>query len=178
MYFNPEISKNGITNSIYKKAKTREVDDFEYAKPIITPLVLPLFDETNFSRSTYLEKIKGETGPSHRAELPTQGPGSKYARPPSVTQHIMTNLHKKIYEEGDAREILLRFADKNQSGEWVDSAYKNTQPKPVFDYTGPLEDEVKYYEQAKRKICHGCGLKFCICKKTIFQLPIKPGNKQ
>jgi WD40 repeat protein len=172
MYFNPDLSKNGIVNSIYKKGKTREVDDFQYAKPIITPLVLPLFDETNFDRSTYLEKIKPDDGPAHKAELPLQGPGSKYARPPSVTQHIMTNLHKNIYEEGDAREALLKFAEKDNKGQWVDSAYKKTQPKPIFDYTGPLEDEVKYYEQVKKKRCHGCGLKFCTCKKNIFQLPI------
>jgi WD repeat-containing protein 70 len=176
MYFNPELSKNGIVNSIYKKAKIKEVDDFEYAKPIITPLVLPLFDETNFNRNTYMEKIQDNLGPSPKAELPVQGPGSKFARPPSVTQHIMTNLHKKIYDEGDAREILLKFADK--PGEWVDSAYKKTQPKPIFDYSGPHEDEVKYYEQTKRKICHGCGLKFCICKKSIFQLPVPKSTNQ
>ncbi len=179
MFFNPELSQNGIVNSIYKKAKTREVDDIEYAKPIITPLVLPLFDEVNFNRKTYLEKINPEEGPAHKAELPSQGPGSKFARPPSVTAYIMTNLHKKIYDEGDARDVLLKFADK--PGEWVNSAYKKTQPRPVFDYTGPLEDEVKYYEQTKRKRCHGCGLKFCTCKKTIFQLPIPkytpPQNK-
>lgn len=172
MFFNPEMSKNGIVNSIYKKAKTREVDDFEYAKPIITPLVLPIFDETNFDRKTYLEMIKPEEGPAHKAELPLQGPGSKMARPTSVTQHIMTNLHRKIYEEGDAREVLLKFADKDSQGEWVDSAYRKTQPKPVFDTSGVIEDEVKYYEQVKKKRCHGCGLKFCTCKKSIFQLPI------
>jgi len=88
----------------------------------------------------------------------------------------MTNLHKKIYDEGDARDILLKFADK--PGEWVDSAYKKTQPKPIFDYSGPHEDEVKYYEQTKRKICHGCGLKFCICKKSIFQLPVPKSTLQ
>lgn len=176
MYFNPELSKNGIVNTIYKKAKIKEIDDFEYAKPIITPLVLPLFDETNFNRNTYMEKIQDNLGPSPKAELPIQGPGSKFARPPSVTQHIMTNLHKKIYDEGDARDILLKFADK--PGEWVDSAYKKTQPKPIFDYSGPHEDEVKYYEQTKRKICHGCGLKFCICKKSIFQLPVPKSTLQ
>jgi WD40 repeat protein len=170
MFFNPEISHNGVVNSIYKKAKTREIDDIEYAKPIITPLVLPLFDEVNFNRQTYLEKINDDDTPAHKAELPSQGPGSKFARHPSVTAYIMTNLHKKIYEDGDAKEVLMKFA--NKPAQWVDSAYKNTQPKQIYDFTGPLEDEVKYYEQTKRKRCHGCGLKFCTCKKTIFQLPI------
>lgn len=172
MYFSPEYSTNGIVNSIYKKAKTKEVDDFNYAQPIITPLVLPLFDELNFDRSTLLEKLQGEEGPSYKTDLPEQGPGSKYSRPPSVTQYIMQNVHKTLYKEGDARETLLKFRPKDTPGEWVDSAYKKTQPKPVFDYTGPLEDEAIYYEEKKGKKCPGCGLKFCTCKKTIFQLPI------
>ena len=124
MYFNPSISKNGIVNSIYKKAKTREIDDFQYAKPIITPLVLPLFDETNFNRKVYLEKINPEIAPALKVELPSQGPGSKFARPPSVTQYIMQNIHKTIYKEGDPREMLSKFAPKDQPGEWVDNAYK------------------------------------------------------
>ncbi len=32
MYFDTVESNNGIVNSIYKNAKTNEVDDFEYAK--------------------------------------------------------------------------------------------------------------------------------------------------
>ena len=172
MYFNPEYSKNGIVNSIYKKAKTKQSDDIQYAKPIITPLVLPPFDETNFSRQTYLEKIHPDESQSSKAELPVQGPGSKYSRPPSVTQYIMTNVHKTLYKEGDSRDILLSFGENNQKGEWVNSAYQKTQPKPLFDYSEPKEVEVKYYETEKRKRCHGCGLKFCTCKKSIFQLPI------
>jgi WD40 repeat protein len=171
MYFNPTYSKNGIVNTIYKKAKTREIDDFQYAMPVITPLVLPLFDETNFSRQTYLEKIKDETIPSHKAELPVQGAGSKFCRPPSVTQYIMNSVHKTLYKEGDARDMLLKFRSGNK-GEWVDSAYKKTQPKPVFDHIGPLEPEVLYYEQKRGKKCPACGLKFCSCAKNIFTLPI------
>ena len=172
MYFNPELSQRGIVNTIFKKAKTKEVDDFDYAKPIITPLVLPLFDETTFDRKTYMDIISPDEGPSSKADLPLQGPGSKFARPPSVTQHIMTNIHKKIYEDGDAREMLLKFSSKNNEGEWVDSAYKKSQPNAIFDYNPRLEDEVIYLEQKKRTRCHGCGLKFCTCKKTIFQLPV------
>jgi hypothetical protein len=172
MFFNPDLSHKGIINTIFKKAKTKDIDDFNYIKPIITPLVLPLFDETTFDRKTYMDIIAPVEGPSSRADLPLQGPGSRTARAPSVTQHIMTTLHKNIYAEGDAREMLLKFSSKNNEGEWVDAAYKNSQPKAVFDLNPRLEDEVLYLEQKVRNRCHGCGLKFCTCKKTIFQLPI------
>ena len=55
---------------------------------------------------------------------------------------------------------------------WVDRAYKETQPKPVLNYNANLEDEVKFYEQSTKKRCPQCGLKFCTCKKNIFQLPL------
>lgn len=134
MYFNPSTSKNGIVNSIYKKAKTKEIDDFEYAKPIITPLVLPLFDETNFNRKIYLEKINPEQETQSKVELPVQGPGSKNARPPSVTQYIMQNIHKTIYKEGDPIEMLRKFAPKDKPGEWVDNAYKSNFLIKLFIY--------------------------------------------
>lgn len=172
MYFSPELSQKGIVNTIFKKAKTRDIDDINYVKPIITPLVLPLFDEVNFDRKTYMDIISPTVGPASKADLPLQGPGSRFARAPSVTAHIMQNLHKKLYADGDAREMLLKFGSKNNEGEWVDSAYKQSQPKPIFDLNPRLEDEVLYLEQKKRNRCHGCGLKFCTCKKTIFQLPI------
>ena len=65
-------------------------------RPIITPLVLPLFDETNFSKKIYQEKVNPDAGPKQKADLPEQGPGSRYARNPSVTQHIMNVVHKTM----------------------------------------------------------------------------------
>ena len=174
IYFNPEISKNGIINSIYKKSKMKETDDFEYAQPIITPLVLPLFDEVNFSRETYLEKINGvDNSNKQSADIPLSGQYRKYARPASVTQHIMQNINKALYGEGDSQKVLLKFAKEDKGdGMWVDRAYKETQPKPVLNYNANLEDEVKFYEQSTKKRCPQCGLKFCTCKKNIFQLPL------
>lgn len=96
VFFDPEKSKNGVINSIYKSAKKVDIDDFNYMKPIITPLVLPLFDETTFDRKMLLDKIKPEENPHHKAELPQQGPGSKFARPPSVTQYIMKVVNQTM----------------------------------------------------------------------------------
>lgn len=171
-FFDPNLSTKGVMNSIYKKSKVKEDDDMEYAQPIITPLVLPLFDEVTFSRETYLEKIAGNNSSTNKAttEVPLTGQYSKFSRPASVTQHIMQNINKAIYGEGDSQKVLLNFGGKE--GMWVDRAYKNTQPKTVLDYSPNLEDEVKFYEQTKKKRCPQCGLKFCTCKKNIFELPI------
>lgn len=84
-----------------------------------------MFDETNVNRKIYLEKINPESTPPSKVDLPVQGPGSKNARPPSVTQYIMQNIHKTIYQEGDPTEMLSKFASKDSTGEWVDNAYKS-----------------------------------------------------
>ena len=43
-----------------------------------------------------LEKLKPDETPQHKAELPQQGPGSKFARPPSVTQYIMKVVNQTM----------------------------------------------------------------------------------
>jgi len=170
MYFDPEISTKGVTNSIFKAAKRAEVDEGNYKKPIITPYVLPLFDEVNFDRKMLYEKIKPEDKAQQKAELPQQGPGSKFSRHTSVTQYIMKVVNQKIYEEGDPREVLHKFG-KAQGTNWVNNAYNKTAPKQVYN-TSPIEDEVQFYEQKDGRKCPSCGLKFCQCNKSIFQLPI------
>jgi len=82
------------------------------------------------------------------------------------------------YDEGDPTAVLQRFQEKEgETGVWVNGAYKKTQPVPIFDHKKPLEDEVNYYEQSGKKKCPACGLKFCTCDKTIFQLPIPKSTK-
>ena len=171
IYFDPEISNNGIINSIFKKTKIKDVNEenFSYVMPVITPLQLPLFEEINFSRQTYLDKINGIGEDKLTSEMLNQAPEFRFNRQTSVTQHIMRNINKAIYKEGDVQEMLKKFAGK---GEWVDNAYKDTQPNTVLDKDAVVEDEVRFYEETKRKLCPHCGLKFCTCKKSIFQIPI------
>ena len=137
--------------------------------PVITPLQLPLFEEINFSRQTYLDKINGIDEDKLTSELLNQAPEFRFNRQTSVTQHIMRNINKAIYKEGDIQEMLKKFTGK---GEWIDKAYKDTQPNSVLDKDAVVEDEVRFYEETKRKLCPHCGLKFCTCKKSIFQIPI------
>ena len=171
IYFDPEISNNGIINSIFKKTKIKEKteENFSYVMPVITPLQLPLFEEINFSRQTYLDKINGIEEDKLTSERLNIAPEFRFNRQTSVTQHIMRQINKSIYKEGDIQEMLKKFDTK---GDWINNAYKDTQPKSILDHDAVVEDEVRFYEQTKRKLCPHCGLKFCTCKKSIFQLPI------
>ena len=181
IYFSPPpISKDGIINSIFKKPKEykERQDIFNAPMPIITPVQLPLFEEKEFSRQTYLEKIGGVQDKDKEDEGIISAKNfkpysdSKPAKHNTLTQHIFKNLNKAIYEEGDPQKELNKFGGNKGEGIWIEKAYKNTQPKEILDVNPTIEDEVKFYEQTKRHKCPNCGLKFCTCKKNIFQLPI------
>ena len=181
IYFSPpNISNGGIINSIFKRPKEykEKLDIYNAPMPIITPMQLPLFEEKEFSRQTYLEKIgaveEEQTEDNNIIGAKNFKPFSmsKPAKHNTLTQHIFKNLNKAIYEEGDPQEQLNKFEGKKGEGIWIEKAYKNTQPKEILDSNPNIEDEVKFYEGTKRHKCPNCGLKFCTCKKNIFQLPI------
>ena len=179
IYFSPpNISNGGIINSIFKRPKEykEQQDIYNAPVPIITPMQLPLFEEKEFSRQTYLEKIGAieEQTEDNIVGAKNFKPFSmsKPAKHNTLTQHIFKNLNKAIYEEGDPQEQLNKFGGKKGEGIWIEKAYKNTQPKEILDANPNIEDEVKFYESTKRHKCPNCGLKFCTCKKNIFQLPI------
>ena len=179
IYFSPPpISKNGIINSIFKRPKEykEKQDIFNAPMPIITPLQLPLFEEKEFSRQTYLEKIGAIQEPEEETIISAKNfapfSDSKPAKHNTLTQHIFKNLNRAIYDEGDPQKELNKFGGNKGDGIWIEKAYKKTQPKEILDVNPNIEDEVKFYEETKRHKCPNCGLKFCTCKKNIFQLPI------
>ena len=59
---------------------------------------------------------------------------------------------------------------------YVINAYKNTQPKSVFDYETPDVQEMEFLSAIKT-ICGACGLKICTCvkkdPKDIYKEEIK-----
>ena len=179
IYFSPPpISKNGIINSIFKRPKEykEQQDIYNAPMPIITPLQLPLFEEKEFSRQTYLEKIGAIQEPEEQELIGAKNfkpfSDSKPAKHNTITQHIFKNINRAIYDEGDPQKELNKFGSDKGDGIWIEKAYKKTQPKEILDLNPNIEDEVKFYEETKRHKCPNCGLKFCTCKKNIFQLPI------
>ena len=173
-FFDFDLSKNGVIQSVYKKNKIKEDEKVQYKMPIITPLKLPLFEEKNFNRKTYLEKIYGINENNNKFNLNKieEGVESRQNIATSMTRHIMHNINKTIYNVEDSQKMLLKFKDKKNEGIWVDKAYKNTQPENVIDQNAVIEDVVEFYEKSKKKKCPKCGLKFCTCNKSSFQIPI------
>ena len=167
IYFSPpNVSNGGIINSIFKRPKEykEKQDLYNAPMPIITPVQLPLFEEKEFSRQTYLEKIGAIQEPEEDNLISAKNfkpfSMSKPAKHNTLTQHIFKSLNKAIYEEGDPQEQLNKFGGNKGEGIWIEKAYKSTQPKEILDLKPNIEDEVKFYEGTKRHKCPNCGLKF------------------
>ena len=177
-FFDFDLSKNGVIQSVYKKNKIKEDEKVQYKMPIITPLKLPLFEEKNFNRKTYLEKIYGinESNNKYNLNKIEDSVENRQNIATSVTRHIMHNINKAIYNVEDSQEMILKFKDKKNEGIWVEKAYKNTQPENVIDKNAVIEDVVEFYENSKKKKCPKCGLKFCTCNKSSFQIAISKLN--
>ena len=79
-----------------------------------------------------------------------------------MMRHILVDKHR----DKDPREALLGYAKESESDpQWVDLAYKSTQPKTIYDYNALRKDELKFLEESEKKKCAHCGLKLCTCKK-------------
>lgn len=122
---------------------------FMCAEPtVLTPHSLPLF-KTNKKRNKVVQELKDRQDPvkSKRPELPVgvHGQGGRIASAGSTySQFIARNLAIKDLQPDnglDVRQSLLRHAaDSEKNPYWV-AAYKQTQPKAIFQQTEPDSDD-------------------------------------
>ncbi|KAG9057341.1 hypothetical protein FS842_007254 [Serendipita sp. 407] len=78
------------------------------------------------------EKERMDPRKSMRPELPVSGPGRGGRVGASATQHIVQNLVRDTMRDEDPREALLRIGAKVDNDPMWTRAWKETQPKPVF----------------------------------------------
>jgi hypothetical protein len=151
-----------------KNPRTIHPEDMQTRLNIINPHALPLFKSRSQqgNKKRLYEKIRKDHILSQKPDLPLQGPGKggKIGGASTVTQYIMRTVHKTIDKREDPQKALLKYAeDAEKNPEFVTRAYKDTQPKPIFDYTTPDIEEQKLLSSIK-EICPNCGLKICKCK--------------
>jgi WD repeat-containing protein 70 len=103
-----------------KKKKNWTPEDYTYARPVLTPHALPMFNNDHKYRRKNMEKIRvNEPKLSLKPEMPLKGVGrnGKLAGATTITQHLMRNVHMvNENKREDPVEALLRFkkeADEN-----------------------------------------------------------------
>lgn len=170
-FFNPKISNNGVILSLSRKDKEWKPDHYQYQRPIFTPHALPLFNnDDRFKRDTREKFRTLEPELSNKPELPLTGPGrgGKVAGATTITQHLMRTVHQVDHSKReDPIEALRRQQeDAEKNPEFINHAYKNTQPVNILDYESEIHDEQKLMSRHKK--CPKCGLKMCHCMKNKF----------
>ena len=144
-------------------------DEIDYPRPIINPHALPLFKDSRGNKKKKYEKMRQDTVLGKKPELPLQGPGKggKIGGASTVTQFIMRSQNELVDKREDPQQSLIKYADYAQKNPYfVNNAYKNTQPKAVFDYSGREQEEHEFLASI-RKICPSCGLKICKCMSRL-----------
>lgn len=160
-------SQKGAMLCLTKEPKKIHFDEIEDRKNIIVPHSLPLFKDSNGNKRRKYEKMRQDAMVTKKPELPLQGPGKggKIGGASTVTQFLMRSVHEGVDRREDSQKALLKFAEQAEKNpQFVNMAYKETQPKPIFDFSTP---EYKEQELLSRldKICPGCGLKICKCSR-------------
>ena len=139
VYYDERLSDKGALICVGKVRK-KEKEAFVLNKPqIITPHALPMFKEER-KKSRKVQQMKDRTDPvkSRRPELPMSGHGAggRLANSGSTyASYIARNIatRNKLDDSMDPREAILRHAAEAAANPyWVDVAYKETQPKPIF----------------------------------------------
>lgn len=87
-----------------------------------------------------MEKVRiNDPKLSMKPQMPHQGPGrnGRFSGSTTITQHLMKNVHmvqQELIE--DPVEAIMRFAkEAEENPEYIDQAYRETQPIKILDYT-------------------------------------------
>jgi WD40 repeat protein len=170
-FYDPQISKDGAMLCVNKAVRRWRPEDFEYERPVLTPHALPLFNNDERHRRKNLEKVRvTEPELSNRPELPLTGPGrgGKVAGATTITQHLMRTVHMVDHSKReDPIEALLRYQkEAEENPEYINHAYKYTQPVRILDHDSEQHAEQKLMSKFKK--CPKCGLKICQCVKKLI----------
>jgi len=139
IFYDPTLSTNGALLSLVKKPREKDPNDYEPPRPILTPHALPLFYETPNSKRK-AAKLRMDPRKSAKIEGNIVGPAPPKRSGSSVTQYLMQNyITKDVTRDEDPREALLKFADADKDPFFF-AAYKETQPKKIFNLSQEPQD--------------------------------------
>lgn len=145
IYFSPKYSIRGAKMSVTKKKQKQE--SFEIVSQtarIITPHALPLFrDDKTQSLKRKREKERLDPVKSRKPQPPVgkKGAGGRLGIGSSLAAYVRKTAAVESVEEVDPREALLKYAkEAAENPHWIAPAYKNTQPKPIFQQEEEEED--------------------------------------
>jgi hypothetical protein len=146
--YSPLTSLNGakllLSKGPPRKRTVEDMSDALAAPNIITPHALPMFRDNEGMRpgsKRKREKERMDPKKSKRPELPVTGPGRGGRVGASATQHVVQNLVRDTTRDEDPREALLKYAALAEEDPQWTGAWRQNQPKPVFQEMEGEQDE-------------------------------------
>lgn len=158
IYYDETRSIRGAKLCTVKTRKKIKQIEVVAAQQIITPHALPMFrQEKPKSIRKKMEKERLDPVKSHRPDLPIKsGQGGRVAASGStLSSYVIRNLglSKKIEDDQDPREAILRFAkDAAENPYWISPAYSKTQPNTVFQNIGGDDESTDEPANKKTKL--------------------------
>ncbi|KZW01930.1 transcription factor [Exidia glandulosa HHB12029] len=139
MLYSPLTSVNGakmvVARGPRKKPTIEDAMQTLLGVPILTPgaqSALADGDESVLTGKRKRERGKIDPRKLRRPELPVSGPGRGGRVGASATQHVVKNLVRDTTRDEDPREALLKYAQLADTDPRWTKAWRETQPKPVF----------------------------------------------
>lgn len=157
--YDPLISEKGALMSATRVKRLKDPSDFSSISAsaavgeIHNPNALPMFQKEKTGKRKR-DKERMDPLKSKRPELPVTGPGfgGRVSGSYTFTQLVMKNKIKDTTREQDAREEILKFAEKAKEGpQLVGKAYAKSAPTPVFQEK-TLEEEMEEREKIEQDI--------------------------
>lgn len=162
--YSPESALKGITLAVTKTPRARRLEDGyaaagELDRPIIAPHTLKAFrddDAATASKGTMAAKRRHEKERQDAVKTlkpmpPIKGPGKGGRVGAAATQSMVRSLGgvRSSMRDQDPREALIKYATKDgERDEWT-AAWKETQPKAIFDTRQEEEEEGQERERRK-----------------------------
>jgi hypothetical protein len=147
-----QTSQGGILNAIDKEVRSKYMDEeLMFVGNVYTPNALPMF-APSASESLLKYRDRKDAAKTQIPQVPdsTIGPGYRGKIGTSQTQYLLKQsgyVPDKV-EPIDPREAILKFAkDAEENPQFVDTAYKKTQPVRYYDVSHIGEEE----EMRKKK---------------------------
>ncbi|CAD6934734.1 unnamed protein product [Tilletia controversa] len=108
--------------------------------------------ENETAKKRRLDKMRQQPGgPAHMPERPMTGPGKGGRIGAAATQHVAQGIYKDNSRSEDPREALLKYADKVDTDPKWTSAWKATQPNPVFRAENEDDEEEEKEKKAGQR---------------------------
>jgi WD40 repeat protein len=165
IFYSPNLSSRGAMLGAKRKVREKHIEEMEYKRPVYTPHALPLYNENHKYKRKNYEQKREDTKLSHKPDIPLTGvgKGGKISGPNTLTQNIMATINRVDQTNMiDPREAAAKFRkEAEENPEYIDQAYKDTQPIKILDWTSREPEEQQLMSMYSK--CAKCGLKLCQC---------------